>query len=188
MDSIEDNVIKINSRSMSDPTLSDIDFKNITAWVRTTLTMKNVIVGWTYINVVSLQLSVPWELDQLALLTINQLIFLLCSLAHQIGVEWNQKSPSASYQSLILYYTELYNIIKYNTDWPLSNCNLRWLVAHSTFLYLPSYPFKLGPTRITGRTFGTTSYGVLAFSPFFNGFCVIDPLLWAPRTAWRTFV
>ena len=49
-------------------------------------------------------------------------------------------------------------------------------------LYIPSYPFKLGPTRITGRTFGTTSYGVFAFSPFFNGFCVIDPLLLASRT------
>ena len=44
-----------------------------------------------------LQPFVPWELDQLALLTINQLIFLWYSLVHQIGVEWNQKSPSASY-------------------------------------------------------------------------------------------
>ena len=30
---IGDGVIQIQSRSMSDPTLSDIDFKNKTAWV-----------------------------------------------------------------------------------------------------------------------------------------------------------
>ena len=35
--SIEDYVIQIQSRSMSDPTLSDIDFKNKMAWVWTTL-------------------------------------------------------------------------------------------------------------------------------------------------------
>ena len=32
----EDDVIQIQSRSMSDPLLSDIDFKNKMAWVRTT--------------------------------------------------------------------------------------------------------------------------------------------------------
>ena len=35
--SIEYDVIEILSRSMSDPTLSDIDFKNKMAWVWTTL-------------------------------------------------------------------------------------------------------------------------------------------------------
>ena len=35
--SIEVNVIQIQSRFMSDPTLSDIDFSNKIAWVRTTL-------------------------------------------------------------------------------------------------------------------------------------------------------
>ena len=34
---IEDGVIQIQSRSMSDPSLSDIDFKNEMAWVSTTL-------------------------------------------------------------------------------------------------------------------------------------------------------
>ena len=38
--SIEDYVIQIQSRSMSDPTLSDIDFKNKMAWVWTTLKTK----------------------------------------------------------------------------------------------------------------------------------------------------
>ena len=33
--SIEDEVIQIQSRSMSDPPLSDIDFENRMAWVRT---------------------------------------------------------------------------------------------------------------------------------------------------------
>ena len=35
--SIEYDVIEIQSRSMSDPTFSDIDFKNKMAWVWTTL-------------------------------------------------------------------------------------------------------------------------------------------------------
>ena len=34
---IEDDIIQIQSRSMSDPTFSDIDFKNKMAWVWTTL-------------------------------------------------------------------------------------------------------------------------------------------------------
>ena len=43
--SIEDNVIKIQSRYMSDPTLSDIDFNNKLAWVWTTLKLwKKVLV------------------------------------------------------------------------------------------------------------------------------------------------
>ena len=37
--SIEDDVIHIQSRSMSDPCLSDIDFKNKMAWVWTTLNL-----------------------------------------------------------------------------------------------------------------------------------------------------
>ena len=35
--SIEDDVIQIQARSMSDPPLSDIDFKNKMTWVWTTL-------------------------------------------------------------------------------------------------------------------------------------------------------
>ena len=35
--SIEDDVIQIQSRSMSDPSLSGMDFKNKMAWVWTTL-------------------------------------------------------------------------------------------------------------------------------------------------------
>ena len=35
--SIEHDVIEIQSRSMSDPSFSDIDFKNKMAWVWTTL-------------------------------------------------------------------------------------------------------------------------------------------------------
>ena len=35
--SIEDDVIQIQSRSFSDPSLSDIDFKNKMAWVWNTL-------------------------------------------------------------------------------------------------------------------------------------------------------
>ena len=35
--SIEDDAIQIQSRSMSDPTLSDIDFKNKMAWAWTAL-------------------------------------------------------------------------------------------------------------------------------------------------------
>ena len=42
---IEDNVIQIQSRSMSDPLLSDIDFKNKTAWVWTTLNISIITVG-----------------------------------------------------------------------------------------------------------------------------------------------
>ena len=34
---IEDDVIQIQSRFMSDPSLSDIDFINNMAWVKTTL-------------------------------------------------------------------------------------------------------------------------------------------------------
>ena len=36
-ESIEGGVIYIQSRSMSDPSLSDIDFKNKMVWVETTL-------------------------------------------------------------------------------------------------------------------------------------------------------
>ena len=51
---IEDEVIQIQFRSMSDPTLSDIDFKNKMVWVRTTLKLfhmndryqKWALLGW----------------------------------------------------------------------------------------------------------------------------------------------
>ena len=39
--SIKDDVIQIQSRSIPDPTLSDIDFKNKMALVRTTLKFSN---------------------------------------------------------------------------------------------------------------------------------------------------
>ena len=41
--SIKYDVIEIQSLSMSDPTLSDMDFKNKMAWVRTTLKMIQLI-------------------------------------------------------------------------------------------------------------------------------------------------
>ena len=47
---IEDNVIQIQSRSMSDPLLSDIDFKNKMAWVWTTLNCKSGISNHPVIN------------------------------------------------------------------------------------------------------------------------------------------
>ena len=42
--SIEDDVIQIQSRSMPDPTLSDIDFKNMVDLVWTTLKIKHSFV------------------------------------------------------------------------------------------------------------------------------------------------
>ena len=48
--SIENNVIQIQSRSMSDPLLSDIDFKNKMAWVWTTLNCKSGISNHPVIN------------------------------------------------------------------------------------------------------------------------------------------
>ena len=58
MDSKSIDVIQIQSRSMSDPPLSDIDFKNKMAWVWTTLkrtTFKSVTIVETlsYITVKS---------------------------------------------------------------------------------------------------------------------------------------
>ena len=41
--SIEDGVIQIQSRSMSDPTLSDIDYENKMAWVWTTLKTQQML-------------------------------------------------------------------------------------------------------------------------------------------------
>ena len=41
--SIEDDVIQIQSRSMSDPTFSDIDFKIKMAWIWTTLKFYDII-------------------------------------------------------------------------------------------------------------------------------------------------
>ena len=41
---MQDDVIQFKSRSVSDPTLSDIDFKNKVTWVSTTLKM-NFIDG-----------------------------------------------------------------------------------------------------------------------------------------------
>ena len=43
--SIEDDVIQIQSRSMPDPPLSDIDFKNKMAWVWTTLETDHFWIG-----------------------------------------------------------------------------------------------------------------------------------------------
>ena len=40
--SIEYDVIEIQSRSMSDPTFSDIDFKNKMIWVWTTLNSREI--------------------------------------------------------------------------------------------------------------------------------------------------
>jgi len=45
---IEDDIIQIESRSLSDPPLSDIDFKNKMAWVLTTL--KGVILDFVQIG------------------------------------------------------------------------------------------------------------------------------------------
>ena len=42
--SIEDDVIQIQSRSMSDPTLSDIDFKIKMGWAWTALKIPNTVV------------------------------------------------------------------------------------------------------------------------------------------------
>ena len=42
--SIEDDIIHIQSRSMSDPTFSDIDFKNELAWVWNILNHKENFV------------------------------------------------------------------------------------------------------------------------------------------------
>ena len=41
--SIEDDCIQIQSRSMSDPTFSDIDFKIKMAWIWTTLKFYDII-------------------------------------------------------------------------------------------------------------------------------------------------
>ena len=51
--SIEDGVIQIKSRSMSDPTLSDIDFKNQMTWSWTTLNFYSsewIIVSRKYVQ------------------------------------------------------------------------------------------------------------------------------------------
>ena len=48
---IEDGIIQIHSRSMSDPTISDIDFKNKMAWVWTTLKISNQDLGWGRVGI-----------------------------------------------------------------------------------------------------------------------------------------
>ena len=50
---------------MSDPTLSDIDFRNKMAWVRTTLNLKNIFGYWMVINIIKgfLNFLVTYEKD-----------------------------------------------------------------------------------------------------------------------------
>jgi len=62
--SIEDGVIWIQSRSMSDPTLSDIDFKSKMAWVWTTVKMENQFENFSQYNFVDHWWLINYDLSK----------------------------------------------------------------------------------------------------------------------------
>ena len=93
---IEDGIIQIHSRSMSDPTISDIDFTNKMAWVWTTLKISNQDLGWgrvridSYHNELSSTLAVcSWTCSNLIYtitnLESNYLSISRCSLWYAIS-------------------------------------------------------------------------------------------------------
>ena len=99
LESIGKFIIQFQRRCMSDPTLSDIDFRNKMAWVRTTLNLKNIFGYWMVINIIKgfLNFLVTYEKDLFTELAYEKVIdlwpvfslfFLRCIQVHSFRFTW----------------------------------------------------------------------------------------------------